>query len=168
MKRFCQNTLMSLAVRCPSFSATCRTQAVDCRHDRQPLSTTLLSQRLPVDSSHALGKWHLGVYEWQYTPTFRGYESFFGYYSGSQDYYTHRDTGFDFRLDIGRDCGPNCSVSMHSLDGQYSTPLYGDRAVKLVQEHDFEQAPLFIYAAFQSVHCPIEAPSSCVLSPFLL
>ena len=38
--------------------------------------------------THAVGKWHLGMARWEQTPTFRGYESFHGFYSGGQDYFT--------------------------------------------------------------------------------
>ena len=34
-------------------------------------------------------KWHLGGCAWDYTPTFRGYSSFYGFYAGGQDYFTH-------------------------------------------------------------------------------
>ena len=30
--------------------------------------------------THAIGKWHAGFYKWSYTPTYRGFQSFYGYY----------------------------------------------------------------------------------------
>ena len=73
------------------------------------LTETLLPEFLSRQgyATHALGKWygaltllawgrcvqaswavlgcrHLGLYRWDMTPTFRGYDSFYGYYSGSQ------------------------------------------------------------------------------------
>lgn len=116
-------------------------------------------------ATHAVGKWHLGVYNWKYTPTFRGYDSFMGYYGGSEDYYTHKNSGIDFHLDIGKDCGAGCSQSLLSEKGNYSAPLYADRALQVIAAHDVT-TPLFIYQAMQSVHCPIEAPEEAV-APYL-
>ena len=45
----------------------------------------------------AVGKWHLGFFKSEYTPTFRGFESFYGYYEGSEDYFKH-STGAGFDL----------------------------------------------------------------------
>lgn len=39
--------------------------------------------------THAIGKWHLGFHRQEYTPTFRGFDSHYGYYQGFQDYYDH-------------------------------------------------------------------------------
>lgn len=39
--------------------------------------------------SHAVGKWHLGFYRSEYTPTKRGFASHYGYWQGFHDYYNH-------------------------------------------------------------------------------
>ena len=65
--------------------------------------------------THAIGKWHLGFCHQNYTPTFRGFDTFYGFYLGSQvssyfqksiteyfkDFYTHSSihkVGYDFRI----------------------------------------------------------------------
>lgn len=35
-------------------------------------------------------RWHLGYCNWKYTPTYRGFDSFMGYYNAAEDYYTHK------------------------------------------------------------------------------
>ena len=34
-------------------------------------------------------RWHVGFCKWELTPTYRGFDTFLGFYSGGQDYYTH-------------------------------------------------------------------------------
>ena len=41
-------------------------------------------------------QWHMGFYKWDYTPTFRGFQSFLGFYSGGEDYFTHQTDGCVF------------------------------------------------------------------------
>ena len=61
-----------------------------------PLDFTLLPQYLKdVDNSYKtamIGKWHLGQYHQAYLPTFRGFESHYGYWNGNIDYYDHSST----------------------------------------------------------------------------
>jgi len=81
------------------------------------LNETLLPQYLKDVgySAHAIGKWHLGFTTWAHTPTFRGFESFYGYYGCAEDYFTHsvplrNDTfGLDFHDDVRPNCGSGCS-----------------------------------------------------------
>ena len=40
-------------------------------------------------ATHMVGKWHLGFCNWRYTPTYRGFQSFYGFYNAAEDYYTH-------------------------------------------------------------------------------
>lgn len=56
-----------------------------------PLEETLLPEHLRRHgyATHAIGKWHLGFHQKKYTPMMRGFDSFFGYYNGYQDYYDH-------------------------------------------------------------------------------
>ena len=34
-------------------------------------------------------QWHLGFFEKEYTPTYRGFESFYGFWNGKEDYWDH-------------------------------------------------------------------------------
>ncbi|XP_025085302.1 arylsulfatase B-like [Pomacea canaliculata] len=98
-------------------------------------------------ATHAIGKWHLGFCNWKYTPTFRGFDSFYGYYNADEDYYRHEHQGFlDFRLNEG--------VEMNDT-GVYSTFAFSRRAQDILETHNTSQ-PLFLYLAFQAVHFPLE------------
>ena len=55
------------------------------------LNFTLLPQKLKDlgYSTHAIGKWHVGFCSKEYTPTYRGFDSFYGYYNGMTNYWYH-------------------------------------------------------------------------------
>lgn len=61
-----------------------------------------------------IGKWHLGFYNWDSTPTYRGFDTFYGFYNGAEDHYTHVQSHFlDFRdnKEIVRDMNGTYSVN---------------------------------------------------------
>ena len=88
-----------------------------------------------------VGKWHLGFCKSAYLPTrrcanlstnecppehwtattLRGFNSFSGYYTGAEHYFSHvRDKGYDFRKNENVDFGAR---------GNYSTDLFNQEAV---------------------------------------
>ncbi|PVD33638.1 hypothetical protein C0Q70_04896 [Pomacea canaliculata] len=98
-------------------------------------------------ATHAVGKWHLGYCNWKYTPTYRGFDSFMGYYNAAEDYYTHKlGPGLDLRIDENVDTEDT---------GKYSAYFYAARAQQIIAAHNASQ-PLFLYLPFQSVHEPLE------------
>ena len=114
--------------------------------------------------THAVGKWHVGHSSFLQTPTFRGFDSFFGFYQGGQDYFTHSSLGgVDLHFDRSPRCGNGCSEVVNER-GNYSTHVFTREAIKVVETHakKFDggsKAPLFLYLAYQAVHCPNEVPN---------
>ena len=106
-------------------------------------------------ATHAVGKWHLGFCAWDYTPTRRGFDSFFGFYSHSEDYYSRqsKDTSGVFS---GYDLRNNESVTTEGA-GLYSAHLFSKKAGEVIRKHD-PRTPLFLYLAFQSIHKPLQVP----------
>eukprot|EP00435_Cladocopium_sp_Y103_P006720 s2313_g2.t1 len=127
-----------------------------------PLRETLMPSLLRRQGyrCHAIGKWHLGHFRTEYTPTFRGFESFYGYYSGGEDYFQHRiESIYDMHRQPRPFCGPNCSHVAWEAVGVYSTKLFLHEAIRIIRRHKKQEPekPLFLYQAWQNVHAPIQA-----------
>jgi len=69
-------------------------------------------------STHMVGKWHLGFFKWPYTPTYRGFDSFYGLYTGQADHFTYLNRGF-------RDLRDN-KKPVKGKRGVYSTRLFAE------------------------------------------
>lgn len=120
-----------------------------------PLKLKTLAQALKEAgyATHMVGKWHLGFFEWAYTPTYRGFDSHYGFYTGCGDHYTHERLGI---LDL-RDN----TAAVRDMNGTYSANLFTKRAEMIIEEHD-PSIPLFLYLPFQNVHFPVQAPQKYV------
>lgn len=130
-----------------------------------PLAVTMLPEVLQKYGyrTHAIGKWHLGFRLKEYTPTYRGFDTFVGYYNSMEDYFTHygpQDTGPCSGVDLSNSSGTTIRAAPASLNGTYSSILYAGRFEEVVAEHagSGNDAPLYVYLPFQSVHMPNEAP----------
>lgn len=125
-----------------------------------PLNETTLASLLRARGykAHIVGKWHLGSHSFFHTPTFRGFESFYGFYGGSERYFAHTSgNSYDFRRDRQEFCGKGCSeVNVADVDA-YSTDLFSHEAARIITTHD-QSAPLFLYLSYQAVHFPAEVP----------
>ncbi|XP_077989344.1 arylsulfatase B-like [Glandiceps talaboti] len=117
-----------------------------------PTDEVTLAQKLKEVgySTHIVGKWHLGFYKEACLPTHRGFDSFFGYLTGAEDYYTHI-------VENGKDLRRNEIEVATNYSGQYSAMIFTKEAQKIIQTHNSEK-PLFLYLPFQSVHAPLEVP----------
>ncbi|XP_058124587.1 arylsulfatase B-like [Anopheles ziemanni] len=110
--------------------------------------------------THLVGKWHLGFFRRAYTPTFRGFDSHFGYLGPYIDYWDH-SLQMNETSARGLDMRRNIDVN-YSAKGTYATDLFNDEAVRLVQAHDRQQ-PLFLVLTHLAPHTgneddPMQAP----------
>ncbi|XP_075536588.1 arylsulfatase B-like isoform X2 [Dermacentor variabilis] len=130
-----------------------------------PLNFKLMPQYLKDLNyqTHMIGKWHLGYYTEQYVPTSRGYDTFYGFYNGEEDYYNHTvpvpqssQVGLDFWLN---------NEPLRNETDRYSTTLFGEEAIRLIKARD-PNKPFFLSLCYQAPHggSPIElqAPSENV------
>jgi len=120
-----------------------------------PLDEQTLAQKLSAVgySTVGVGKWHLGMYNKASMPMSRGFDHFFGYMNGAEDYLTHEVGGY---LDLHDDDKVDTSRA-----GTYSAELFGSQVVSRIQEHKAKnpEKPLFLYFPIQNVHAPVEAPT---------
>lgn len=129
-----------------------------------PLELKIMPQYLKElgYSTHLVGKWHLGYFQKEYTPTYRGFDSFFGYYNGFIDYYQYRN---QYKRHVGLDFRMNMAPSQKG-SGQYATDLFADHAISLIENHNKSQ-PLFLYLSHLAPHAatesePLQAPEENV------
>jgi len=135
-------------------------------------------------ATHMVGKWHIGHYAEELVPTRRGFDSFFGFLLGQQDYYSHSlcryveklrayaSNALDSIGDIdethaeywcGLDLRANETVASNYY-GHYSTHLFTEKAIDVIKSHATTQdtKPFFLYLAYQAVHAPLEVPESYI------
>ncbi|KAK7077474.1 sulfuric ester hydrolase activity protein, partial [Halocaridina rubra] len=135
-----------------------------------PLNIRILPQPLKKlgYTTHAIGKWHLGFCNWRYTPTKRGFDTFYGFYTGAEDYYTHsrNDKPLKNRGRGRKISGKNTSLDLrnntkpdHTKDGVYSTYVFASAAEEVIRSRN-PKRPMFLYLPFQSVHAPLQVPKN--------
>ena len=137
--------------------------------------------------THAVGKWNLGNIVKDYTPTFRGFDSFVGYYAAAlRDYWYHGGGSCKrsktstvppapFTTDLSNSSGINDPAGVRAADapginGTYDLDIFAADAVRRIEAHATAQAArraagqaesgLYVYAAFQNVHCSAQDKST--------
>lgn len=121
-----------------------------------------------------MGKWHLGLKSPAYLPSHRGFDRFFGYYTGVMDYWTHAahvtvdptsgavvNGGLDLHLggaDFG--LGGKLDQPVYNTSGDYSTLMFARKASEWIEEHAQTRphVPMFLYLPFQGIHRRVGAP----------
>ena len=132
-----------------------------------PIEHKLLPERLKELGyfTALIGKWHLGFSKKEYLPTHRGFDKFFGFYSGAIDYSNYNQTGYRCRREgivesIFKDLRNQDSI-VNISTGKYSQSLFNDEALNLIRNHN-KSKPLFLFMSYQTVHDPLQAPSSYI------
>ncbi len=116
-----------------------------------PLAERTLPQALGEAgyATFICGKWHLGEFQPDYTPTRRGFDHQYGHMFGAIDYFTHkRDGKHDWYRDDKR-----------SVEEGYSTHLVAKEACRIIRDQPADK-PLFLYVPFNGIHGPHQVPDS--------
>lgn len=106
-------------------------------------------------STHQVGKWHVGMATPDHTPTGRGFDSSFGYFHGSNNYYTEV---------VGR-CDGVAMVDLWDTDKpasdmngtEYEEGLFKQRLLDIVNDQNTDN-PLFLYYGPHLIHTPLDVP----------
>ena len=96
----------------------------------------------------AFGKWHLGN-DPQYRPNARGFDYFWGFLSGSRNYFSN-----DNQDQPGHTHSIRENAVFTQFEG-YLTDRLGDKAVEFIDRN--KERPFFIYWSPNAVHTPMEA-----------
>ena len=105
------------------------------------------------------------MYKWEYTPSYRGFDTYYGYYFGGPDYYDHTSNGYyDFFRTEKQNCGIDCleQITENDAYGTYNVPLFTERAIDIISKHDKTDGPFFMLLAYESVHTPLQCPQEYV------
>ena len=96
-------------------------------------------------STALVGKWHNGLYCRDLLPHRRGFDQFYGFPNGGQDYWK-------WNLLRNDDAAPH--------DGRYLTDALNDEAIRFIREH--EGKPFALFLAHHAPHSPLQAPKPLV------
>jgi arylsulfatase A-like enzyme len=129
------------------------------------LSYTLFPEQLKQHfnySTYMIGKWHLGMKTKDYLPSSRGFDKFYGFYLGCSDYWKHYgdvDDNGEAGLDLHEggielNIPPGEDVPLYNTASQYSTTLYGKKAIEWIDLHAKTKpnVPWYMYLSFQGTH----------------
>ena len=126
-------------------------------HNQAPHGLDLNEKLLPEYlkevgySTHLVGKWHLGHCNASYHPNARGFDEFYGHFTGQFSYTEHSFNIFGSPfLDFFHN-----SKHLPETRGEYSTDLYAAKTIDILKK---QEDPSFIYLSFNAPHEPVSAP----------
>ncbi len=108
-------------------------------------------------STHALGKWDVGYIVKECTPTYRGFDTFLGYYKACNADLFYHNTGAcnenatGHEMDMSHNNGTQIGGAK-GINGTYSTRAFTAEALRIIRSHDASTGPLYMYIAPQNVH----------------
>jgi len=119
-----------------------------------PEETTL--PEVLADAGYAtralIGKWHAGHASRRYHPLEQGFSSFYGFYNGAIDYFSHAIAG---EVDWHRDYEP-------VDEGRtYSTDLITTEAIRVIHAAAAAGEPFLLSVNYNAPHLPLAAPEAC-------
>jgi len=107
-----------------------------------------IAEVLKQDGYHTYmtGKWHLGSDSLYKRPLQRGFDEFFGCYSGAFSYFDPQ----------GLRCLIDGADTIRASKGFYTTDAFTDRAIENIEKNKDEH-PFFLYLAYNAPHWPLHA-----------
>ena len=130
-----------------------RTGAVDVPSNRG-LDRIVLSEKTFGDhfrnagyATALIGKWHNGLYCSDYLPHHRGFDLFFGFPNGGQDYWKWNLLRNDEAV---------------SHDGRYLSDALNDEAISFVRATASKDRPFALFLAHHAPHSPFQAPDALI------
>ena len=112
--------------------------------------------------TYSIGKWHLGSPTYSNIASSRGFDYFFGYNGGMEDYRgKSRSCSLGTFTDFWENDEPYIDEYGEDSDAfeEYSTDLYMTKLLSLIDENhvnvdDNDNKPFFAYLGFQAIHKP--------------
>jgi autotransporter-associated beta strand protein len=129
-------------------------------------SETLLSDRMKAlgYTTGAIGKWHGGFINGVNRPLDMGFDEFFGFLSGSRQYYLdvapanimmRNNTPYEFNWRTEGNQGLYDPVK-----GRYATDAFGEESASFINRHANDANPFFLYMAPNAAHTPYAVKQS--------
>jgi autotransporter-associated beta strand protein len=108
----------------------------------------------------AIGKWHEGYVQGVNRPLDKGFDGFYGYLSGSRNYYKDNAASnvlLDGNTNVESVWQTQGDHSAYDpVKGRYLTDALGEKAVDYINAHAADSKPFFLYTAFGAPHSPYD------------